>query len=65
MSDYAYMKTKFKLTHKIGLTGNIGCDLQTVAEVFKSRGYETLDIGKLVIDAFKSDDVIMPALTEC
>lgn len=59
------MKTKFKLMHKIGLTGNIGCDIQTVMDVFKSRGYETLDVGKMILDALHSEDVFTPALAEC
>lgn len=59
------MKTKFKLMHKIGLTGNVGCDMQTVLQTFKSRGYETIDVGKLISDAFMSQDVIVPAFKEC
>lgn len=51
--------------HKIGLTGNLGCDLATPLKTFKSRGYETIDVGKLISDAFLSEDVITQAFTEC
>ena len=50
ISDFAYIKTKFKLMPKIGLTGSIGCKIDVIQRAFKDCGYEVIDAGQMVID---------------
>ena len=50
ISDFAYIKTKFKLMPKIGLTGNHGCRIDVIQDAFRERGYEVIDAGQMVID---------------
>lgn len=64
ISDFAYIKTKFKLMPKIGLTGNKGCDLKTIMRVFKERDYEVIDIGRLISLAFQDTKVMTPAFKD-
>ena len=64
ISDFAYIKTKFKLMPKIGLTGNKGCDLKTIMRVFKERDYEVIDIGKLISLAFQDTKIMTPAFKD-
>lgn len=45
ISDFAYIKTKFKLMPKIGLTGNHGCRIDVIQDAFRERGYEVIDAG--------------------
>ena len=64
ISDFAYIKTKFKLLPKIGLTGNKGCDLKTIMDVFRDRDYEVVDIGKMISLAFQDAKVMTPAFKD-
>jgi dephospho-CoA kinase len=64
ISDFAYIKTKFKLLPKIGLTGNKGCDLKTIMDVFKERDYEVVDIGQMISLAFQDTKIMTPAFKE-
>ena len=64
ISDFAYIKTKFKLMPKIGLTGNKGCDLKTIMNVFKARDYEVVDIGKMISLAFQDTKIMTPAFKD-
>lgn len=50
ISDFAYIKTKFKLMPKIGLTGSIGCKIDVIQRAFKDCGYEVIDAGQMVIN---------------
>lgn len=65
VSDYAYMKTKFSLMHKICLTGNLGCDFKTIMDTFRERGYEVLDVGEMISNAFLNEKVIEGAFRDC
>ena len=64
ISDFAYIKTKFKLLPKIGLTGNKGCDLKTIMNVFRDRDYEVVDIGRMISLAFQDNKVMTPAFKD-
>ena len=64
ISEFAYIKTKFKLMPKIGLTGNKGCDLKTIMDVFRDRDYEVVDIGKMISLAFQDSKIMKPAFKE-
>ena len=50
ISDFAYIKTKFKLMPKTGLTGNLGCKIEVIQREFKDLGYEVIDAGRMVLD---------------
>lgn len=64
ISDFAYIKTKFKLMPKIGLTGSKGIQMDVVMDVFRSREYEVVDLGKLISDAFQDTSITIPAFRE-
>jgi dephospho-CoA kinase len=49
---------------KIGLTGNKGCDLKTIMDVFRDRDYEVVDIGKMISLAFQDSKLIKQVFKE-
>lgn len=64
ISDYAYLKVKSRLLSKICITGNFGCDFETVLDVFRDRGYEVFDVDSLIQSAFQDKAVMTPAFME-
>lgn len=56
LSDYTYLKTKIKLVKKVGVTGIKDCGMPQVLEVFEEKGYDVVNLDKIITDLSYDDE---------
>lgn len=56
LTEYAYLKTKLKLVKKVGVTGIKDCGMPEALEVFKEKGYDIVNLDKIISDLSTNEE---------